>query len=53
MVTVSQLLKRDLVTVDSGTSVIEAAKLIKPAMSEVCWCLTIARSSASLRNRMS
>jgi CBS domain-containing protein len=29
MVTVSQLMKRDLVTVDSGTSVIEAAKLMK------------------------
>jgi hypothetical protein len=29
MVTVSQLMKRDLVTVDSGTSVVEAAKLMK------------------------
>ena len=29
MVTVSQLMKRDLVSVDSGTSVIEAAKLMK------------------------
>lgn len=29
MVTVSQIMKRDLVTVDSGTSVIEAAKLMK------------------------
>ncbi len=29
MVTVSQLMKQDLVTVDSGTSVIEAAKLMK------------------------
>jgi len=29
MVTVSQLMKRDLVSVDSGTSVVEAAKLMK------------------------
>ena len=29
MVTVGQLMKKDLVTVDSGTSVIEAAKLMK------------------------
>jgi CBS domain-containing protein len=29
MVTVSQIMKRDLVTVDSGTSVIEAAKLMR------------------------
>ena len=29
MVTVNQLMKRDLVTVDSGTSVVEAAKLMK------------------------
>ncbi len=29
MITVSQLMKRDLVSVDSGTSVVEAAKLMK------------------------
>ena len=29
MVTVSQLMKRDLVSVDSGTSVVEAAKLMR------------------------
>ena len=29
MVTVGQLMKKELVTVDSGTSVIEAAKLMK------------------------
>ncbi len=29
MVTVSQLMKRDLVSVDSGTSVVDAAKLMK------------------------
>ena len=29
MVTVGQLMKKDLVTVDAGTSVIEAAKLMK------------------------
>lgn len=29
MVTVGQLMKQDLVTVDTGTSVVEAAKLMK------------------------
>ncbi|TKB73728.1 MAG: CBS domain-containing protein [Nitrospira sp.] len=29
MITVSQLMKRDLVSVDSGTSVVEAAKLMR------------------------
>ena len=29
MITVGQLMKKDLVTVDAGTSVVEAAKLMK------------------------
>lgn len=36
MVTVGNLMRKEPVTVDAGTSVVEAAKLMKSATSKVC-----------------